>query len=340
LIWFVVVFLLFIVFLLSKMKALILLALVVCAFAIPHDEAVKSFADFQHKYKKSYATDAEFHRRFQIFKNNLAKAEQTQQKETATAKYGMTKFSDLTEEEFTSQYLMPKFSKKDMPKAPMAKFNSSWTMPTQDSFDWNSKGAITPVYDQGQCGSCWAFSATETIESYWMLAGNSLTQLSMQQIVDCDTTDQGCNGGWTYDAYQYVISAGGLEPLSDYAYTAETGTCNFQSSDVVAQISGWSYVTQSQDENAMLQWVTNSGPLSICVDASSWSSYQGGVVGECGTSLDHCVQLTGFSSVQNTDAWNVRNSWGTDWGEEGYIYLARGSDTCGCAEVVTVVQAS
>jgi len=324
------------------MKALLVLALAVCAYALTREEAVKSFSEFQHKFNKVYKTNDEFQFRFQTFEKNMNRAEELQRKDRAhggTATFGMTQFSDLTDAEFKKWYLMPKFSAKQWPKAPLAKFNETWKMPTQSSFDWNSKGAITPVYNQGQCGSCWAFSATETIESYWFLAGNTLTQLAMQQIVDCDTTDQGCNGGWTYDAYQYVESAGGMDPLADYAYTGEDGTCQFNAGEVVAKISGWQYVTQSKDENAMLQWVQNSGPLSICVDASSWSSYTGGLLSECGQSLDHCVQLTGFSEVGGSPAWNVRNSWGTGWGENGYIYLQRGQDTCGCAEVVTVVQA-
>jgi cathepsin F len=320
------------------MKALLLLAFILAVNAISHEEAVQKFVEFQHKYQKSYATDDEFQQRFQIFKKNLANAEQLQKREKGTATYGVTKFSDLSEQEFRSKYLMPKFSAKDAKPGKLAVFNSSWVAPPkQSSFDWNSKGAVTAVYNQGQCGSCWAFSATETIESYWFLAGNSLTQLAMQQIVDCDTTDQGCNGGWTYDAYQYVMSAGGIEPLSDYAYTAETGTCAFNAGEVAAKISNWAYVTQSKDEGAMLTWVQNSGPASICVDASSWSSYTGGVMSSCTDSLDHCVQLTGFGSYSGEDAWNVRNSWGTDWGEAGYIYLLRGQDTCGCAEVVTSV---
>jgi len=323
------------------MKVLLILALAVCAFAASHEENVKKFAEFQHKYQKVYTSNEEFQKRFQIFEKNMEKAEMLQKREKGTATYGVTKFSDLTDEEFSSQYLMPKFSASDMKSGPLATFNSSWTVPPQQSsFDWGSKGAVTAVYNQGQCGSCWAFSATETIESYWFLAGNALTQLSMQQIVDCDTTDQGCNGGWTYDAYQYVESAGGQEPLSDYPYTAEGGTCQFNSGDVLAKISGWSYVTQSKDETAMMTWVTNSGPLSICVDASSWSSYTGGVMSSCTDSLDHCVQLTGYGTYSGESAWNVRNSWGSDWGEQGYIYLLRGQDTCGCAEVVTVVTAA
>jgi len=327
------------------MKTLILLVLamiaITCSYGMTTQVAIQKFVEFQHKFNKTYSNQ-EYGKRFLIFKENLEKAEIRTARAHGKTTFGMTKFSDLTDLEFKNMYLMPKFTANDFPKAPLAKIKNKGSVKLPGDFDWNSKGAITPVYDQGQCGSCWAFSATETIESYWFLAGNTLTQLSMQQIVDCDTTDQGCNGGWTYDAYQYVQSAGGLEPLSDYPYTAQDGSCAFNQQEVLAQITGWQYVTQSQDENAMQTWMTNSGPISICVDASSWSSYTGGVymAADCTTNLDHCVQATGYSNQQGTQAWNVRNSWGADWGVNGYIYLQFGADTCGLAQVPTSVTAS
>jgi len=255
-------------------------------------------------------------------------------KNGGTAVHGVTKFSDLTTQEFKDQYLMK--VERTYVKAPVANITYQQLPAT---FDWNNKGGVvTPVKNQGQCGSCWDFSATETIESVWAQAGNGLQVLSEQQTVDCDTTDQGCNGGWPYDAYQYVISAGGVESESSYPYTAEDGTCAFNAANVVAKISSWQYVTQSQDEAAMQQFLYSNSPISICVDASTWSSYNGGVIttsSGCGDSLDHCVQATGWSQQSGMTVWNVRNSWGTDWGNSGYIWVQLGSDVCGIAEVVT-----
>jgi len=315
----------------------------VAASSLVSNEAyLKKFVEFQHKYNKTYEA-SEFGKRFNIFKANLERAAIRSAKDKH-ATWGMTKFSDLTDEEFTKYYLMPAFSAADFPKHPVAP-RAPEAKPTDVTFDWSQKGATTPIYDQGQCGSCWAFSATETIESYWFLAGNALTGLSMEQIVDCDTTDDGCGGGWTYDAYQYVQGAGGIESYNDYPYTAgggQAGSCAFNSQEVVAQISGWQYVTQSQDEGAMLNWATSNGPISVCVDASQWSSYTGGTVtpDQCTTNLDHCVQLTGFGTDSNGLAfWNIRNSWGSDWGLSGYIWLQQGQNTCGVAQVPTVVTA-
>jgi len=299
---------------------------------------MQNFQSFVSKYGKTYS-DAEFGFRFNVFVENVNHATSIQNGETGSAIYGVTKFMDLTPEEFAANYLLPKETFKNF-KVDSAKVMAPLrpvAVPT--SFDWRDKGAVTPVYDQGQCGSCWAFSAMETIESYHFLAGKPMINLSAQQIVDCDTTSYGCNGGWTQHAFNYVESAGGLDTLSSYAYTAETGTCKFKSASIGAKVDSWSYVTQNDDENAMIQAAYQTGPLSICVDASSWQYYQGGVIQTCGRQVDHCVQLTGFSTQSGINAWNVRNSWGTDWGVNGYLYVARGNDVCAIGSCVTYVKA-
>jgi len=214
-------------------------------------------------------------------------------------------------------------------------------MPT--SFDWSSKGVVSAVKNQEQCGSCWAFSATECIESVYALAKKSKAAdvLGPQQIVDCDTAgqDQGCNGGYPYGAFEYIISAGGQETEAAYPYTAQDGTCQFNAKDIKDTISNWAYVTQSSDEKAMQAYVYSTSPISVCVDgADVWQDYTGGVVtpsSGCGTTLDHAVQITGWQVQNNTNVWNVRNSWGADWGEAGYIWLQIGGDVCGVADLVT-----
>jgi len=317
------------------MKTTLVLCLV--AFALATETLTqlrqRQFEEFIVKYNKSYESSAEKERRFRIFQANVAIAEQRTLRDKM-ATFGVTKFSDLTTQEFKDKYLMK--VERTFVKAPIANITYK-QLPAE--FDWNDKGGVvTPVKNQGQCGSCWDFSATETIESVWAQAGNGLQVLSEQQTVDCDTTDQGCNGGWPYDAYQYIISAGGVESEASYPYTAEDGTCNFNAQNVVAKISSWQYVTQSQDETAMQQFLYQNNPISICVDASTWSSYNGGVItpsSGCGDSIDHCVQATGWSQQSGVTVWNVRNSWGTDWGNSGYIWVQMGSDVCGIAEVVT-----
>jgi len=298
----------------------------------------RKFEQFKIKFNKVYASSEEESMRYKVFMANLARAEQLTT-ESKTATFGVTKFSDLSPAEFKAKYLMNvTFDKNALPDAPV------WTPPVQvqqlpTSFDWRTSGknVVSPVKNQEQCGSCWAFSATETIESVTAANGKGLPILSEQQIVDCDTTDDGCDGGWPYNAYQYIISAGGQDTESTYPYTAEDGTCAFNPSNVAAKISGWKYVTKNENENHMQTYVYQNSPISICVDAEVWQTYTSGVItGNCGQSIDHCVQITGWGVYGGVNAWNIRNSWGADWGNSGYIYVAIGGDHCALAQVVTV----
>jgi len=210
------------------------------------------------------------------------------------------------------------------------------------TFDWRDHGAVTAVKDQGQCGSCWAFSVTENVESVWILSkgltNTTLPPLAPQQIVDCDTSDAGCDGGNPPTAYDYIISAGGLDGEKDYPYTAQDGTCSFKASAVVAKISNFKYAT-SGDEDTMRDNLASWAPLSICVDARYWQDYTGGIMAEwqCDwvVQLDHCVQAVGYDTTASTPFWIVRNSWGTDWGEAGYIRLQYGANTCGLTDEST-----
>eukprot|EP01090_Pellita_catalonica_P005829 TRINITY_DN16050_c0_g1_i1.p1 TRINITY_DN16050_c0_g1~~TRINITY_DN16050_c0_g1_i1.p1 ORF type:complete len:317 (+),score=48.05 TRINITY_DN16050_c0_g1_i1:16-966(+) len=312
------------------MKVLIFLAL--CVFAASAVSVTDQFIEFQHQYGKFYENKEDYNLRFAIFEENLKIASELNK--TGTADYGVTKYMDMSPHEFQTTVLMRK--KAHRVEGPVENILTPISLPT--SFDWRNKNAVTPVYNQGQCGSCWAFSTTENIESQWFLAGHTLTKLAVQQIVDCDNSDDGCGGGNPPTAYQYVISAGGMETWSDYPYTAENGYCNFQASDVVAKISSWTYVTQSNSASQMMNYLYNKGPLSVCVDASSWQYYNGGIITTsdgCGDSLDHCVMITGYGTSSGTEFWWVRNSWGTDWGQNGYLQVQRGADVCGISDEVT-----
>jgi len=314
-------------------SVLFLAALIAVAFAIPSEDVIKAqFADFVQKYNKVYASNVELQTRYNNFKASLERVEKTMAS-NPSAQYGITKFSDLSVEEFKSTILMKNtIPKDDRPVAPVTALLSPGA-PT--SWDWRDHNVVTPVKDQGQCGSCWAFSATEAIESAWILKGHATTKtinLSPQQIVDCDTIEgvQGCNGGYTESAYEYIQQSGGQEQISDYPYTAKNGKCEFQKQRVDASISA--YTTIPKDESALSGALSSTGPLSICLDAEHWQDYQKGVMSklECCIfcELDHCVQLVGYNSTASTPYWIVRNSWNTDWGIDGYIWLSMGHNTC------------
>jgi len=309
----------------------------------------KAFVDFVATYGKMYASDEEYLYRYDVFKDNLVRAAHMNTFEKDHETFGVTVFSDLTPTEF-KRYLGYRPSKErklanptipTFQQTPMSLL--AGTRPTADTvfFDWYQKNATTPIYNQGDCGSCWAFSTTEEIESMWFLAGHNLTQLSMQQIMDCDTTDDGCGGGDTITAYGYVKSAGGLEPLVDYPYLGVDVKCRFKAQDILASIDGYTYVSRSgghQNETAMLLAVQQVGPLSICVDAASWQLYKPGHIISvfCGHLLDHCVQLTGYgTNSEGTEYWNVRNSWGALWGNDGYLMVERNKNLCGIADEAT-----
>jgi len=323
-----------------KTAILVLIVFLGLAFAaspLHSDPARQEFIAFQHKYGKVYANSEDFEMRFSIFKSNVARAGKLQQKDPLT-KYGVTKFMDMTPDEFKNIVLMKRTIPNNRTKKNLFKGDTP-LIPEGTTFDWRNKGnVVTPVYNQAQCGSCWAFSITENIESQWALAGNALTQLSMQQVVSCDTNDDGCGGGDPPTAYEYVIGAGGLESYADYPYTSEngdSGSCNFQSSDIVAHISSFTTIGSEQQAQSYL---TSNGPLSVCVDASSWQYYNGGIIttsSDCGTSLDHCVMITGYGVQDGTNYWWVRNSWGTDWGQSGYLQVQSMQDVCGIAQEIT-----
>jgi cathepsin F len=315
--------------------ALLFLGLVCLCLA---DDVDVLFTAWKATYNKVYSAEEE-PSRLQNFKASLDRIA-ARNSVGSSATFGLTKFSDLSPEEFKSFYLGYRSTGR---RADVEVLSSNIEAP--QTFDWrnqNGKSAVTPVKDQAQCGSCWAFSVTENIESEYCLAKNidcnTLAPLAPQQIVDCDQSDSGCDGGDPPTAYQYVISAGGLEDQSNYPYTGQDGNCNFQQNEVAVTISNWKYGTQNSDETTMMNNLVSVGPLSICVYAEPWQDYTGGVLmaSDCQGTIDHCVQLVGYDmTAQPTTFWSVRNSWGTDWGESGYIRLQYGQDTCSCADEVT-----
>jgi hypothetical protein len=310
------------------MKSIVALALVAVASAYSHDEVFSMFSTFMVNFDKQYASPEEFETRMAIFEENLNKIDRMNADLIAQgndAVNGVGPFTDLTEEEFKATYLM-----KDYTPFPRTE-ELVYGAPEADDVDWRQKGAITAVKDQGQCGSCWAFSATAAIESYNFLAGKGLLVLSPQQIVSCDTRDGGCNGGNTESAYQYVHTAGGQELEASYPYTSGhgvRGSCRFDPSKIAARITGYRSVARSE---TALAAALNQGPVSVCLAADAFQHYTGGILTSCPGRIDHCVQAVGYAA----DHWIVRNSWSTRWGEGGYIRIKRGANLCQIANDIT-----
>ena len=267
------------------------------------------------KNNKKYGTEDQA--RLAVFYSNYQKVMTHQQNPNKTYNMGFTKFMDLTVEEFKSKYLSVKVPTLTQTPTTLPTVN----LPT--SVDWRTKGAITPVKDQGQCGSCWAFSSTGALEGLSYISGKGLQSFSEQQLVDCSTSqgNQGCNGGLMDNAFTYVES-NGITLESKYAYEAVDQSCVTDGG--AFKIGGFSDVSAGDVDQLAAAVVQQ--PVAIAVDAENWQMYSSGVFSDCSTSLDHGVLLVGYTA----DAWIVKNSWAESWGENGYIRLARGN-TCGLA---------
>jgi len=334
------------------MKAVVIALVIAAAFALvvnkDNAENVFKFTAWAEKYNKQYESTAAYDHAFQNFLKFQAKVAKLQaecRRTNCKTQWGMTKFADLSDQEFKSMYLNAQPMHLDAP----INVSHIHTRRAPSKFDWRSQnGVVTPVKDQGQCGSCWAFSTTENVESMCFLKYKNQKILGPQQLVDCDPQSQGCGGGWTYWAFEYLINAGGQELESDYPYVAQNQPCQFDKSKIACAVKDFKYAIdpcksgdctgQIKLEGQLRDKLAMVGPFSICVNAASWSAYQGGVMsgascpGGAGY-IDHCVQLVGFDMSQNY--YIVRNSWNTNWGDQGYIYLQTDSNTCALADVVT-----
>jgi C1A family cysteine protease len=285
---------------------------------------VDEFNAWVEQWGKSYATGLEKRYRFSIFSNNYANI-QHKNSLGRSHQLAINQFADLTQEEFVSRHLnnyTPHTSKSEY-KSYLQTVKSLPGM-----VDWVGKGAVTPVKNQGLCGSCWSFSTTGAVEGAWFLHSGELVSLSEQQLMDCSSSfgNAGCNGGMMDNAFKYIIQNGGICSEESYSYTAQNGTCT--QCTPVAKISG--YVDVQPNNETALMYAVAQQPVSVAVEADGfdWQFYSGGIVTDsCGTNLDHGVLVVGYGTdytSQPQDYWKVKNSWGVQWGEEGYIRLGRG----------------
>ncbi|KAL8491546.1 hypothetical protein ACS0TY_023228 [Phlomoides rotata] len=290
------------------------------------DKLINLYESWIDKHGKKYESIEEKLHRFEIFKDNLKHIDETN-KVTANYWLGLNEFADMSHDEFKKMYLglktdqLPNRGQSDQE----FKYRDVDSLPK--SIDWRKKGAVTRIKNQGSCGSCWAFSTVAAVEGINQIVTGNLTELSEQELIDCDTTyNNGCNGGLMDYAFAYIVSNEGLHKEEDYPYLMEEGTCeqNKGESNNVVTISGYHDVP-ANDEQSLLKALAHQ-PLSVAIEASGrdFQFYSGGVFdGHCGTELDHGVAAVGYGSIKGADYIIVKNSWGPKWGEKGFIRMKR-----------------
>ena len=330
----------------NKFLLVLLLALVSCEVDI-ESQIFRHFQRFIKKYNKKYSSMTEYLARFNAFRQNLLKMVENGPQSYET---GTTKFADMTPQEFARTHLNLNFNAFALVNLKPAKVKITNAAP--DDFDWRDKNVVSAVKDQGSCGSCWAFSTIANLESLYALKKGVVKTFSEQYLVDCDTEDEGCNGGLMELSFEWLASNdGGVMYESDYPYTGKQQTCK-QDSSKFADMKVTGYVKLGEgtdtfspaDEDEMKEFLYQNGPLAVALNATPLQLYFGGIVDLaswlCGTSgINHAVTIVGYGTGSK-DYWIVKNSWGKSWGETGYFRIARGKAICGINYYVTTATVS
>ncbi|XP_037419440.1 ervatamin-B-like [Triticum dicoccoides] len=325
----------------SSLPALLLLLVAATAFVSAAPEGEEALAArherWMAKHGRLYTDAAEKLRRQEVFAANVRHIDAVNRAGKRTYMLGLNQFSDLTNEEFAEKHLGYRHQLRPEDSTPV-NMSKAQVQPMPDSVDWRAKGAVTPVKNQGSCGSCWAFVAVAATEGLVKIATGNLISMSEQQVLDCTGGANTCTTGDVNAALNYITASGGLQVERNYAYTGQQGAC--RSSRVgpnsAASVGAPRFAILHGDEGA-LQELVASQPVAVGVETESdFQHYMSGVYtgsSSCGQNLNHAVTVVGYGTdAGGQEYWDVKNQWGTAWGEGGYMRLARGSGTnCGVA---------
>uniref|UniRef100_A0A1B6CUB5 Cathepsin L n=1 Tax=Clastoptera arizonana TaxID=38151 RepID=A0A1B6CUB5_9HEMI len=334
------------------MLKLVCIFAVVTVFIEAHvfsDVLLKEWEAYKLEYNKKYSTTDEDKSRMNVFTDNkikILKHNLLFYKGIVSYKMGLNNFSDMYQHEILRRkgYNPRREEGNSVNSSSLDEEEASYYIEPENvvlpaSVDWRTKGAVTDIKDQGDCGSCWAFSATGSLEGQHFRKIGTLVSLSEQNLLDCSWKfgDQGCNGGLMDDAFKYVKANHGIDTETSYPYRAMDGACKYRPNTSGCNCTG--YVDIPTGSEAKLQAaVATIGPVSVAIDASldSFMNYRSGIYydAECSSEfLDHGVLVVGYgTSPKGQDYWIVKNSWGTSWGNNGYILMSRNKhNNCGIA---------
>ena len=306
------------------------------------DPGIMGYTQYVNTYGKRYNAD-EFTEHYGYYRDNVEYINVRNANKSLTYELGVNAFTDISRSEFSSVYLSNSYSPHNMPLVRQTRYPND----VPSTIDWRASGWVTDVKDQQQCGSCWAFSAVGAIEGQHANVTGKLVSLSEQNLVDCSYGYgcEGCGGGWPEAAMRYVEKNGGLDTEVSYPYTADDGSCAYNKSESGGYVTKTHNVT-SGDMNALYSAIARIGPISVAIDAESdFQFYSAGIFSstECSSEmLDHAVLAVGYGISPGKQKYIiVKNSWGSDWGMNGYIYMsAEIPNMCGiasCASYPTVL---
>lgn len=305
------------------------------------DDEWVAFNEFKEKFVKKYDTFEEMKNRFAVFRDNLRTISRHNLDSNQSFTMGINQFTDLTPDEFKAMYVSGLQSATPLGSTSCGSFSSS-AASAPASMDWVAKGAVTSVKDQGQCGSCWTFSASGCMEGAWAISKGQLIDLSEEELVDCAGIKYGsmsCNGGSMDGAFNFIIDNGQCSN-SAYPYTAGVTKTGGSCQKCTAVVHATSCSNVKANDQLSLKAAVAKQPVSVAIEAdtATFQSYSSGVItsAKCGTNLDHGVLAVGYGEENGQKYWLVKNSWSTSWGLNGYVKIARSDSTndagiCGIA---------